>query len=261
MFRPILIIAMLLAGAARAAATQAEKPAGPCESRSFAGADYIVCPVDPIRDDIRLFWKDAAGKPYRSFSGLADALSRRGERLVFAMNAGMYREDFTPMGLYVEDGKAEVPANIEAPPAGSGQVPNFYKKGNGIFFLDAAGAHILPTESFLKKPREVRLATQSGPMLVMAGKINPIFIPGSTDRTRRNGVGIAADGKLYFVISDGKVNFHDFATFFRDALACDNALFLDGGNGTGLHDPTRGRSDFSWHGGYGPIFGLVAKAD
>jgi uncharacterized protein YigE (DUF2233 family) len=260
MFRPILILAMLLAGFTPVAA-EPEKPVSPCQSRSFAGADYILCSLDPAKADLRLFWKDAGGKPYRRFSGVADALAGTGKQLLFAMNAGMYREDFTPMGLYVEDGHALVPANTQAPPATSGQIPNFFKKGNGIFYLDASGPHIVATEAYLKQPPQPRLATQSGPMLVTEGKINPIFIPGSTDRTRRNGVGISADGRLHFVISDGSVNFHDFATFFRDGLTCDNALFLDGGNGTGLYDPARGRSDTSWHGGYGPIFGLVGGVD
>ncbi|MGO4611234.1 phosphodiester glycosidase family protein, partial [Variovorax sp. 2RAF20] len=74
-------------------------------------------------------------------------------------------------------------------------------------------------------------------MLVIDNGINPIFIPGSTDRTRRNGVGICADGTLRFVISEDRVNFHDFARLFRDDLKCPDALFLDGGRGTGLYNP------------------------
>ena len=105
----------------------------------------------------------------------------------------------------------------------------------------------------------MRLATQSGPMLVIDNRINPIFIPGSTDRTRRNGVGISADGTLRFVISEDRVNFHDFARLFRDELKCADALFLDGGNGTGLYNPALGSNDTSWHGGYGPILGLVGE--
>jgi uncharacterized protein YigE (DUF2233 family) len=159
----------------------------------------------------------------------------------------------------VEDGRALVPANTQAPPKLSGPLPNFFKQPNGILYLDAAGAHILPTPDFLKRRPKPRLATQSGPMLVVENRINPIFIPGSADRTRRNGVGLAADGTLYFAISEAQVNFHDFAGFFRDGLNCKDALFLDGGNGTGLYDPALGRNDTSWHGGYGPIVALVAE--
>ncbi len=262
MFAFILLLAGTLTAGAQAPEADGEStPAQPCTRETFEGTAYIVCGVDPAKADLRLFWKDAAGKPYRSFSGVADAVTSQGHRLVFAMNAGMYREDFSPMGLYVEDGTALVPANSDAPPATSGPVPNFYKKPNGIFYLDETGPHILPTEDFLKQRQEVRLATQSGPMLVIDNNINPIFIPGSTDRTRRNGVGICADGTLRFVISEDRVNFHDFARLFRDDLKCPDALFLDGGRGTGLYNPVLGRNDTSWHGGYGPILGLVGEKE
>lgn len=264
MLRTMFTFALLLAGAlaARAEAPDAGSTpplTDPCLRQSFEGTAYIVCSVDPEKADLRLFWTDAGGKPYRRFSGVADDLAAQGKALIFAMNAGMYREDFTPMGLYVEDGRELIPANTDTPPITSGPVPNFYKRPNGIFYFDEEGAHILPTEDFLKQKRKVRLATQSGPMLVIDNRINPIFIPGSTDRTRRNGVGISADGWLRFVISEDRVNFDDFARLFRDELKCPDALFLDGGRGTGLYNPALGRNDTSWHGGYGPVIGLVGE--
>ncbi|EGE57057.1 hypothetical protein RHECNPAF_510025 [Rhizobium etli CNPAF512] len=139
----------------------------------------------------------------------------------------------------------------------AGQVPNFYKKPNGVFFLGEAGAGILATDAFLKLAPKARFATQSGPMLVIANRLNPIFIIGSTDRTRRSGVGVCENGTVRFAISEDGVNFHDFARLFRDRLQCPDALFLDGGRGVGLYNPATGRNDWSWHGGYGPIFGLV----
>src|SRR5690606_4030796 len=100
-------------------------------------------------------------------------------------------------------------------------------------------------------------ATQSGPMLVIDGKLHPVFIEGSRDRTRRTGVGVSGPGMVHFAISETRVNFHDFASFFRDFLECPNALFLDGGRGAGLYSPERGRNDWSWHGGFGPIIGAI----
>jgi uncharacterized protein YigE (DUF2233 family) len=94
-------------------------------------------------------------------------------------------------------------------------------------------------------------------MLVIEAELHPTLIPGSTDRTRRSGVGVCEGGQVRFAISEGRVNFHDFARLFRDHLSCPNALFLDGGRGAGLYLPEMRRNDFSWHGGYGPIFGLV----
>jgi uncharacterized protein YigE (DUF2233 family) len=236
-----------------------ERPA-PCESRSIAGSDYVVCSIDPRNQDLRLFWRDRSGRPYRNFSSLAEALAAKGERLALAVNAGMYDKTFAPIGLYIEKGRELRPvdtAEVAGPPS---RVPNFYKKPNGVFFIDRTGAGILPTDLYRARGGEgVRFATQSGPMLVIGGKLHPAFIPASSDRTRRSGVGVCAGGTVRFAVSEGRVNFDDFARLFRDALKCPDALFLDGGRGVGLYEPGLRRNDWSWHGGYGPIFGLVER--
>jgi uncharacterized protein YigE (DUF2233 family) len=231
--------------------------AQPCEEQTFEEAKFIVCTATPGRDDLRLFWKDAHGEPYRRFPAIAKAVANEGRTLVFAMNAGMYLPDFSPIGLYVENGQELRPASTKTMDGPPGKVPNFYKKTNGVFFLNDAGAGILPTTDYLKRRPRMRFATQSGPMLVIGNKLNPIFIAGSTDRTRRSGVGVCDGGSVRFAISDGTVNFQDFARLFRDHLRCPNALFLDGGNGAGIYAPDLSRSDMSWHGGFGPVFGLV----
>lgn len=228
-----------------------------CENRTVRDAGYLICSIALKIARPRLFWKGAGDEPYRTFDGVAEAVAAGGKSLVFAMNAGMYAEDFSPMGLYVEDGREVRPANrieMKAPP---GAVPNFYKKPNGIFFLTETEAGILPTGAFVEKRLSVRFATQSGPMLVIDGKVNSIFIPGSTDRTRRSGVGVCEGNAVRFAISDGPVNFHDFATLFQDDLKCPDALFLDGGRGAGIYVPAMDRKDWSGHGGYGPMVGLV----
>jgi len=231
--------------------------AGPCAPETVENTNYVICTVDPGKADLRLFWKGDDGAPYRSFPGIADAIAAKGKTLVFALNAGMYHEDFSPIGLYVENGEEMRPvASIKAPKT-SGPVPNFYKSPNGVFYIGDKGAGILPTATFIKQLPDVRLATQSGPMLVISDRINPIFIIGSSDRTRRSGVGVCADGTVRFAVSDDPVNFHDFARLFRDHLQCADALFLDGGGGAGFYSAELGRSDFSWHGGYGPVFGVV----
>ncbi|WP_337270759.1 phosphodiester glycosidase family protein [Oryzifoliimicrobium ureilyticus] len=231
--------------------------AGECRSDLVDDVQYVVCSADPKTDTIRLFWKDTAQNPYRRFSELAGATAAKGKSLVFAMNAGMYSDDFTPVGLYVEEGRELVPANTKTLQGDPGSVPNFYKKPNGIFFIGDGAAGILPTEAFLDKKPKVSFATQSGPMLVIDGKISPIFIRQSSDRTYRSGVGVCDDGMVRFAISNDRVNFYDFASFFKDRLKCANALFLDGGRGTGLYEPSINREDQSGHGGYGPIIGLI----
>ncbi len=253
--KPMLLILALVLLAVLA--MQQRAMARACAEERFEGTGYIVCTFDPATSNLRLFWKNADGEPYRSFSNVGAALRDQGKELVFAANAGMYQADFSPLGLYIENGRQLRPADtgsVDGPPA---QVPNFYKKPNGVFFLGATGAGILETAAFIAAQMGVRYATQSGPMLVIENALHPALIPGSTDRRRRSGVGVCENGVVRFAISDGAVNFHDFARLFRDRLACPNALFLDGGHGAGLYLPEAERNDFSWHGGYGPILGLV----
>lgn len=228
-----------------------------CAEETFEETRYIVCTVDPDNADLRLFWKNAAGEPYRTFANLADAVRQEGRVLAFAMNAGMYQTDFSPLGLYVENGRELRPADTTAAEVSAGPVPNFRKKPNGVFFLGEKGAGIVATHEFLKLQPKVYLATQSGPMLVIRNRLIPIFIVNSQDRTRRSGVGVCRDKMIRFAISEDAVNFHDFGRLFRDHLKCADALFLDGGGGAGIYYPAMERNDISWHGGYGPMFGLV----
>jgi uncharacterized protein YigE (DUF2233 family) len=84
-----------------------------------------------------------------------------------------------------------------------------------------------PTQEF--QPHDgIQLATQAGPMLVIAGQVHPAFREGSSNRFIRCGVGIAPNQSVIFAISDQPVNFHDFAILFREHLGCRDALCLDG---------------------------------
>src|SRR5262249_4466596 len=142
-------------------------------------------------------------------------------------------------------------------PPGTRPVPNFLKKPNGVFYVGSSGAGVVTTEAFVAARPETEFATQSGPMLVIDGKLHSAFIPGSSDRKRRNGVGITSPTMVHFAISEGSVNFYDFALLFRDYLGCRSALFLDGGAASGLYAPELDRDDPPGHGGYGPIVAAV----
>jgi uncharacterized protein YigE (DUF2233 family) len=65
-------------------------------------------------------------------------------------------------------------------------------------------------------------------MLVIDGQLHPAFTQGSRTLNIRSGVGIDTAGRVVFAISNGLVNFYDFATLFQQVLHCDQALFLDG---------------------------------
>ncbi len=243
--------ALALSGLASAAT------ANPCRSETFEAKVYTVCSFDLPATDMRVVWQDADGRTYGAFADLAAALKEKGETLAFAMNGGMYEEDFSPVGLLTIDGRELAPANRTTLPADIQPVPNFYKKPNGIFYLGEGKAGVIETGRYVAEKPAATYATQSGPLLVIDGAINPIFIPGSSDRKPRNGVGVSSPTQVHFAISDGSVNFHDFARFFRDRLGCDDALFLDGGSAPALYAPELRRDDPPGHGGFGPIIAVM----
>jgi uncharacterized protein YigE (DUF2233 family) len=156
-------------------------------------------------------------------------------RLLFATNAGMFDPALKPVGLYVERGRELVHVNTMS---GYG---NFHMKPNGVFYISADRAAVVETRAFLKQRPPADLATQSGPMLVINGRVHPRFDRSSTSLKARNGVGVRADGKVIFAISQADVSFDAFARLFRDALNCPNALFLDGGSASNLYAPSLNR--------------------
>lgn len=217
---------------------------------------YVVCEFDPSKDEIRLFLNDAAGAPYGDFDPLAAALEGKGEALRFAMNAGMYLKDRSPVGLYIEGREEKRRASTKDGPG------NFHLKPNGVFWISDnkegfVSAHVTETNEFLDGAHFIREATQSGPMLVINGDLHPKFLVDGTSRKRRNGVGVRKDGVVVFALSDAPVTFYEFATTFRDDLGCPNALYLDGSISR-LYAPELSRNDPGLP--MGPIVGVVAKA-
>ena len=189
-----------------------------------AGDDARIASViiDPGVTPIALRNMDDSGRAIGSIGRLKALVESRGRRLHFAMNGGMYMEDLSPLGLYVENGKQlrKLITRTEG-------YSNFYMQPNGVFGVDSTGRAFVVTTAAYAARKGVRQATQSGPMLVVDGAINTAFKQGSTNVHIRNGVGILPDGTALFAISREPVNLYDFAAFFRDK-GCANALFLDG---------------------------------
>lgn len=213
------------------------------------GKHYTVCCVEVPKATLELFHRDEKGQPFLRLDRLDNWLRPQGRKLIFAMNAGMFHPGFEAVGLYVSKGKTLSPLNTADAPG------NFFLKPNGVFAITSKGARVVETSLFPKIADPVRLATQSGPLLVQAGKLHPAFNAGSSSRLIRNGVGVPSADQAIFAISDEPVNFYEFATFFRDTLHCPDALFLDGSISSLLALPLK-RSDSSRD--LGPIIGITA---
>jgi uncharacterized protein YigE (DUF2233 family) len=163
----------------------------------------------------------------------------------------MYHPDNSPVGLYVEDGRELARVNTNAGPG------NFHMRPNGVFYVTGEVAAIVETRSFIKQNLRVEFATQSGPMLVIDGKIHPRFSQHGASMKYRAAVGSRDPSSVVFVISESEVSFGELARLFRDKLRCKNALFLDGGSATSFYSPMLGRnSNFL---PLGPMIGVYGR--
>ena len=218
---------------------------------SFKDATYntkiLSYTVDLSKQDLRFFWKDDKDMVIGNFHFLSDYVSKESKQLCFAMNGGMFRKDLSPQGLYIEDGKIQ--SVLDTNQKGYG---NFYLKPNGVFYItkDNKG-HVCKTHDF--RGDNVKYATQSGPMLLIEGKIHADFHKESLNLNIRNGVGVLPNGNLLFAMSIGKINFYDFASYFR-SKGCENALYLDGFVSK-TYLPTKGFKDKN--GNFGVIIGEI----
>jgi uncharacterized protein YigE (DUF2233 family) len=204
-------------------------PASAASLTSYGQDEQIidVCLLNLARDTVRMFSHAADGSPLGNFSRLGDWLQTRQEQLVCATNAGIYGTDLRPIGLYIEAGKALHKLNTRKDAYG-----NFYLQPNGVFLLSDHEASILSTDEVASDAEahlaKVRYATQSGPILVQAGKINALFTQGSENRLLRNAACVITSSDIALVRSRSAINFYDFARQLRDKLGCRDALYLDG---------------------------------
>ncbi|MGP9803316.1 phosphodiester glycosidase family protein [Paracoccus sp. NSM] len=223
-----------------------------CERVDHDGQGYVLCEVPATQEPALRLWQDGPdGAPLRNFANLRRVLGP-GESLGFAMNAGMFHADYRAVGLLVIDGE-ELSPIVTAGSAG-----NFGMLPNGVFCSGGAQPFaVIESRHFAQTRPDCRLATQSGPMLVIEGELHPRFLVDSTSRYIRNGVGVSADGQTaWFAISNRPVTFHEFGRFFRDGLGVPNALYFDG-SVSRLYAPSVRRADFGRS--MGPIIGLVGQ--
>lgn len=182
---------------------------------------FLTYKVDVKKQYLRLFWKDEKGKRFGSIENFKLWAAEKNLKTDFVMNAGMYKVDHSPQGLYIEKQKVLFPLDT------SKAEGNFYLYPNGVFFITAKKTAVICTTERFRNNKEIEFATQSGPMLVIDGQIHSAFKEGSKNLNIRNGVGILPNGNVVFVLSKKEVNFYDFANYFK-SLGCKNALYLDG---------------------------------
>lgn len=172
-------------------------------------------------------------------------------------NAGMFSPTYEPVGLYLEEGsKTTFSLNTSKKTT----FENFYLYPNGIFCIDSNNLpFIVTTNEFVNLRAQgklkIKMATQSGPMLLIKGQIHKKFTAGSVNAKIRSGVGKINGKKLVFAATTNGSNFYDFATFFKDIFGCKDALFLDGAISQMYLKDIDGEVD----GNFGPIISVSDK--
>lgn len=219
-----------------------------CKQVTHLDDAYTVCTVTDV-SKIGLWLANGQGEIYGDFSTLEAELAQDGLNFAFAMNGGMYHDDRRAVGLFINDQGQQQQLMTREGPGNFGLLPN------GVFCVTGDTAYVIESLAFKMQPPDCRIATQSGPMLVIDGALHPKFLPDSPSLKWRNGIGVSADGAVHFAISDGPVRFYDFATLFRDKLDTPNALFLDG-TISRMYAPELDRADNGAK--MGPILGVIA---
>lgn len=206
-----------------------------CREVTFEDVPFTHCTADPAKHRIAMANVGADKQPFASLSAFAASVDPA--QIAFAMNGGMYGDDLKPIGYYVEGGE-----RLKELDRGTGD-GNFYMKPNGVFFGTGGVWRVLGSNTFFATVGErPDFGTQSGPLLLVDGKLHPEIQNNGPSRAIRNGVGVSADGKAHFVISDAPVSFGQLARYFRDVVKVANALYLDG-QVSSLWDPASERID------------------
>jgi uncharacterized protein YigE (DUF2233 family) len=216
---PSLLVALagwLITASTLSTSSTAAEP-NPCIPATFENHAFTVCRADPAQQEFRLFLQRQDGANFSQLEALPS------EGLLFATNAGMFTPEYAPAGLYVENAIERKSLNTRA--SGYG---NFHLQPNGVFWLQDGKAAVSTTADYARLKPAAEIATQSGPMLVIDGKLNPKFDDDGPSRYLRNGVGVTSAGIVAVAISEEPVSFGLFARLFRDTLECPNALYFDG---------------------------------
>ena len=192
---------------------------------SFSGHLYAVAQIDLRKQKIVFTVSGDSRK--ETFPEVFSNLSREGLAPLLVTNAGIYGTDNRPLGLLISPkGKVhEVNARTDTSSAHG----NFSWDSAVFQISDTDVARIVPAKGWHGSPQIVA-ATQSGPQLASAGKINASFPVQSESSYLRTAIGIDEKnrGLVYVVVSRETVTLYELATFMVSNLHCTEALHLDG---------------------------------
>lgn len=193
--------------------------------KELAGKRALVAQIHLNNDEpqLRLYWKDETGKAFKTFEALQNWIDSQKKSLLFAANAGIYRDTptFAPVGLHVEKGAVRARLSFAA---GCGNFCWY----SGVFFIEENRAYIKPREEVRTRDfSSARLALQSGPLLMRSGAIQGTWSDVSYNLNRSAVCTTLRTGELRMILVMDPTNLKQFFSALKEA-GCHDALFLDG---------------------------------
>ena len=182
-------------------------------------SDFIIYKPDLEKSNIKMYWKSDDGNAYKDIKNFISKSSEK--KLLFVTNGGIYTENYTPEGLYIENYKLISELNLR------NESGNFYMKPNGVFYIEDGKPKISDSEEF-QHNKNISYAVQSGPLLIKDGEINKEFSDTSKSFKIRSAVGLDNHNKVFFYMSRKEMSFYEFSKYAKDNLKCRELLFLDG---------------------------------
>jgi uncharacterized protein YigE (DUF2233 family) len=191
---------------------------------SFAGHLYAVADID-LRQQ-KIIFTSSDGKR-ETFPEVVSSLSRAGIKPRLVTNAGIYGTDNRPLGLLISPKGKLHDADTRTDP---GPAHGNFSWDSAVFQIsDDDTASIVPVGSWTDS-QHIVAATQSGPQLASAGKINKSFQAQSRSSYHRTAIGVDQSNQrlVHLVVSREPVTLFDLATFMVNELHCSEGLHLDG---------------------------------
>jgi len=191
----------------------------------FSGHLYAVADID-LRSQKIVFTTSDDGKR-ETFPQVASDLSRAGMEPLLVTNAGIYGMDNRPLGLLVSPKGKLHDANTRTDP---GPAHGNFSWDSAVFQISDDGLASIVSVRNWQDRQHIVAATQSGPQLASAGRINQGFQAQSKSSYLRTAVGVdQANRKLvHLVVSREPVTLFELATFMVNELHCSEGLHLDG---------------------------------
>jgi uncharacterized protein YigE (DUF2233 family) len=191
---------------------------------AFSGHLYAVADID-LRLQKIVFTVSDNGKK-ETFPQMVRNMSRVGINPLLVTNAGIYGVDNRPLGLLISPKGKLHDADTRMD---KGEHGNFSWDSAVFQISDDGTAAIVPAGAW-QDSRHIVAATQSGPQLASAGKVNRSFQAQSRWAYRRTAIGVdQANRKLvHLVVSREPVTLFELAAFMVNELHCSEGLHLDG---------------------------------